>query len=304
MLLSNSNRKLLAERLKTGAEDVFGNQPERNAMVQAMRSGKPPMETPAGEKLKNLAMGLVFAGPGSKTADLLKLNVAKRMEEAGAKTDDILRSTGWFKGMEGKWKYEIPDDTSRFSTGPMTGGKTVNAPAVLDHEALYAAYPHLRQTKVGPMPADVPGNTVGMFQGPAFPSGGQMFLNQGARKDTALHELQHAIQEQEGFGLGGSPEGMVDVLNLKAMQLRGQARKLFDTGDRQAAISLESEARRIEEQATLAHWSPDSAYKQLAGEIEARNVQKRMTMNPERRQELPPWMTQDIPPDQAIVSQK
>ena len=263
-MLSNSNRKLLAERLKTGAEDVFGNQPERNAMVQAMRSGKPPMETPAGEKLKNLAMGLVFAGPGSKTADLLKLNVAKRMEEAGAKTDDILRSTGWFKGMEGKWKYEIPDDTSRFSTGPMTGGKTVNAPAVLDHEALYAAYPHLRQTKVGPMPADVPGNTVGMFQGPAFPSGGQMFLNQGARKDTALHELQHAIQEQEGFGLGGSPVN-------KAMS---------STDD---AIH---------------------AYRRMAGEIEARNVQKRMTMNPERRQELPPWMTQDIPPEQAIIRTK
>src|SRR3990167_10187275 len=112
MQLPESARKLLAERLKTGAEDVFGNADERSAMVQAMRSGKPAMDTPGGEKLKNLAMGLIFAGPGAKTADLLKLNVAQRMEQAGAKAEEILKSTGWFKGMEGKWKYEIPDRKS------------------------------------------------------------------------------------------------------------------------------------------------------------------------------------------------
>ena len=251
MLLSNSNSKLLAERLKTGAEEVFGNQSERNAMVQAMRSGKSPMDTEGGEKLKNLAMGLIFAGPGAKTANLLKLNVARRMEEAGAKPEDILLKTGWFKGMEGKWKFEIPDDASRFSTGPLTGGKTVPVTEVLDHKALYDAYPYLRSMKAQPMPPDVPQGAIGMFEGPANP-GGMMSLAPKARRDTALHEMQHAIQEQEGFAVGGGYE------------------------------------------------IPDM-YRRLAGEIESRNVQSRMMMSPQGRLNRPPWTTQDIPPDQAIV---
>ena len=131
-----------------------------------MRSGKSPMDTAGGEKLKNLAMGLIFAGPGAKTADLLKLNVARRMEEAGATADDILQNTGWFKGMEGKWKFEIPDNASRFSTGPLTGGQKVPVTDVLDHPDLYAAYPYLRGMKAQPMPSDVPQGAVGMFQGP------------------------------------------------------------------------------------------------------------------------------------------
>ena len=254
MLLPERTRKLLAERLKSGAEDVFGTEPERAAMVQAMRSGKSPMDTAGGEKLKNLAMGLIFAGPGAKTADLLKLNVARRMEEAGATADDILQNTGWFKGMEGKWKFEIPDNASRFSTGPLTGGQKVPVTDVLDHPDLYAAYPYLRGMKAQPMPSDVPQGAVGMFQGPANP-GGVMSLAQRAKRDTALHEMQHAIQEQEGFAVGGK----YDVPDL---------------------------------------------YRRLAGEIEARNVQSRMMMTTQERLSRPPWLTQDIPPEKAIIRTK
>jgi hypothetical protein len=42
-------------------------------------------------------------------------------------------------------------------------------------------------------------------------------------------------------------------------------------------------------------------YQHLAGEVEARNVQKRMKYTPEQRRATPPWETEDIPRDQQIV---
>ena len=247
--------------LEESAQEVFPTPQEAIGIVEDSRAGR--HDGLGMDKIKNLAMGLIFAGPGAKTADLASLNVARRLEAAGASADEILANTGWFKGLEGKWKFEIADDTSRFSTGPMTGGKTVKAPDVLDHPALYEAYPFLRNTTVSPLPADVPRNTVGMFQGPSNPSGGKMYLDPRARRDTSLHEMQHGIQEHEGFALGGAPTGPSAAI----------------TGE-EAAMDL---------------------YRRLAGEIEARNVQARMTMTPERRKAVPPWTTEDTPAGRAIV---
>ena len=238
-----------AAYLSESASDVFPTPQEALGIVEDSRAGR--HDGLGMEKIKNIGMGLIFAGPGAKTADLLSLNLARKMEQAGISADEIWASTGWFKGMEGKWKFEIPDNTSRFSTGPLTGGQKVPVTDVLDHPALYEAYPYLRSMKAQTMPPDVPRGAIGMFEGPANP-GGVMSLAPKARRDTALHEMQHAIQEQEGFALGGGYE----------------------------AVDL---------------------YRRLAGEIEARNVQARMTMDAAKRKAVPPWLTEDTLSMHAIV---
>jgi hypothetical protein len=43
------------------------------------------------------------------------------------------------------------------------------------------------------------------------------------------------------------------------------------------------------------------AYRRLAGEVEARNVQKRMDMTPDQRRATPPWATQDVPDDMQLL---
>lgn len=45
---------------------------------------------------------------------------------------------------------------------------------------------------------------------------------------------------------------------------------------------------------------PYAQYKRLAGEVEARNVQKRMNMTPEERRATPPWETLDVPESELI----
>ena len=45
-------------------------------------------------------------------------------------------------------------------------------------------------------------------------------------------------------------------------------------------------------------------YRNLAGEVESRNVEKRMNMNAADRLQTPPWATEDIPRDQQVVRRK
>lgn len=51
-----------------------------------------------------------FAGIGAETADMHQLNIASDMMDDGIDEETILASTGWFKGLDNKWKFEIPDN--------------------------------------------------------------------------------------------------------------------------------------------------------------------------------------------------
>lgn len=52
---------------------------------------------------------LLYAGENAKTADLDALTRAAQMEADGTDARTIRRETGWFRGMDGKWRFEIDD---------------------------------------------------------------------------------------------------------------------------------------------------------------------------------------------------
>lgn len=67
-------------------------------------------EAALGQMGENAGQGATkysFAGEKSKTADLTKLETAKRMLADGAEPDPVRKETGWFRGADGKWRYEI-----------------------------------------------------------------------------------------------------------------------------------------------------------------------------------------------------
>ena len=110
------------------------------------------------------------------------------------------------------------------------------------------------------------GNTAWMaeeYRKAAEAAGHTVELNEAGR-ETVVHELQHAIQLFEGFAKGGNPTDPVRPYNSKT-----------DT--------------------------PIGQYYKFAGEVEARNVQQRLTMTPEERAATPPWETEDVPEDRQIV---
>lgn len=61
----------------------------------------------------------VFGGTMAKTANHYQLRRAVEREDAGVSPESIFRDTGWFRGVDDKWRFEIPDSEVKVDLGPM-----------------------------------------------------------------------------------------------------------------------------------------------------------------------------------------
>ena len=184
-----------------------------------------------------------MAGANARDADLNALEQAKEMKERGESDETIFRQTGWYAGADGEWRFEIDDsgmetdtkwkflrnpDARRynelFETAYLYDDATEaelqelqilekdlkgvrKSPLYLNeivkHDKLFESYPELRDVKVR-FEADI-GNREGTYQN------GEIVLRAGLKlepeklKRTLIHEIQHIIQEQEGFARGTNP---------------------------------------------------------------------------------------------------
>lgn len=57
-----------------------------------------------------------YAGERAKTANIAKLSEAQRMENEGTDSETIRKATGWHKGYDGQWRFEIDDSKMEIST--------------------------------------------------------------------------------------------------------------------------------------------------------------------------------------------
>ena len=344
-----------AARLNTTPEE-FAKQHRLHVQVdqqgaqQGVQQGAQPGEARTLEQ---------FAGIKAQTSNLFDFSIAQRLQREGASKKKILEETGWFIGPDGKWRYEISDRNAEIRDEALANAwrrprKASTKPALplgelLDHSALFAAYPHLRDIPVM-LYSGSPTSLGFAMPAPDISIG----LNVHARKNTIseltstlLHEIQHVIQEFEGFASGGSPRGfspdmleaiakrdtkrVVDVARKKNPKLVAsyesylRAKKVFTdavalskqdpsaSGD-SVAIAL---AKRDAHQEFLKHGeaatrlvhalmkakNPDAydAYHRLAGEVEARNVEKRRTFTYEERIGKPAGRTADRPKYSLIL---
>jgi hypothetical protein len=161
-------------------------------------AGSPMGQRAAMEILEGPVAG-TFAGPNAKTADLEKLATAKELAAKGADNEAVRQTTGWFKGMDDKWRFEI-DDSAAKTLRTADALPSGNIERHMNHDALFEAYPELRSMTASVTNAP---DYVGSYR-PA-----QRHLEYGGRgaptsadKSTILHELQHAVQDREGFGSG------------------------------------------------------------------------------------------------------
>lgn len=145
------------------------------------------------------------------------LAVVREMEGAGKDAKAIKMATGWERGADGKWRYEIPDSklsdmTDVDGKGTMvkrheedmlwTSGKLGD---VVDAPELFNAYPELKNVRLetDTMMNDLPSN------GEFSPSTNTITIHSDNLKylnSILNHEIQHAIQHIEGFARGGNPE--------------------------------------------------------------------------------------------------
>lgn len=91
-----------------------------------------------------------MAGENAKTAALDKLEQAKAMAEDRSR-EEIYKATGWFKGQDGKWRFEIPDNLEAISLDKLLNDKRAKLGEIYDNPQLFEAYPDLKD---GITPAD------------------------------------------------------------------------------------------------------------------------------------------------------
>jgi hypothetical protein len=159
----------------------------------------------------------ILAGVGAKTADMGALRKAEDLEAQGANRDDIWRETGWGRGADGKWRFEIDDRGAEVAPG--REGVLSDAMA---HPDLYRAYPDLADVRLTTQ--DARGAWGGAYDRPTAHRPEQIALSDALRdedlRSVLLHETQHGVQQREGFARGGSDPRMSGEVEARNVQQR------------------------------------------------------------------------------------
>ena len=292
-----------------------------------------------------------------QTIRMDNLDVAKQMEEAKKDAKAIKMATGWEKGVDGKWRYEMPDakikDTidvgggnifKRFEEDMLwTDGKLEDA---VDAPKLFEAYPQLKNIKIHTdvVMNDMPSN------GEYNPQTKTITIHADELKylnSILNHEIQHVIQREEGFAHGGTPEQVERDFNAAkaewkarsyAFELEEKAKEMggeYNQSEVEKALIQEYKDMDMPEfipdketrikgfnyfARGYADRSMDDAikrfrldrfqrtdfdsyqeYRKLAGEVESRNVEKRLGMTDEERRNSLASETEDVNRDEQIV---
>ena len=170
-----------------------------------------------------------LAGPSAATANLDALNRAREMYAQGKSKQEIWKKTGWLLGRDNKWRFEIPDDLEKITFAALGKSGTCSLGAVYDNPRLYEAYPAFKSMKVR-LSSDLPDSTRGRFNADGITLNRKILEKSSDQaKETLVHEIQHAIQEEEGFASGGSAR-------TRSQLLKQAKRKIWDMNQEINAI--------------------------------------------------------------------
>lgn len=287
--------------LFTGAGGLGGTtrmRPEALEAGLAITDFLPTSAAAKGAALAAPALAGIFIGPKARTWDALAAQKAKMLEDIGRDAKSIWQETGTWRGPDGKLRQEISDQPAKITEdvfNQIVANKQFKGPIgqAMTHQDLFKAYPESAGIPSTFFAQETPtGNVLrgraDTFQIPQLTVGGPSTTSQ---RSTALHELQHAVQQKEGFARGGN---MSEFTNYTGALERARLNNGFDpvTGDFDFVI---------EEQIKRFGADPFDAYRRLAGEAEARAVQKRRNLTPEQRRATFPEESYDVPLNQLIM---
>lgn len=277
-----------------------------------------------------------YAGESAETADKMSLANAKEMLADGVDSEIIRKETGWFKGYDSKWRFEIDDSkikiafNGKYSRNPeirrynelvekvyfantatkeeqaelrlldeKIGNRTITPDSLgdlIDAPELFAAYPELQDLGI-----NFTDNTDGVAS--YHPGLKEITMPKSLKRDaryakkTLLHEIQHAIQDIEGFAAGGSLDSnraaIEEVMDI--MELTEDQKKIATIStlsnyskvvkrpvyDRLLQVSNRNGYQSVREY--IESLNGYSYYKRIAGEVEARDVANRAELTADQR---------------------
>lgn len=160
------------------------------------------------------ALSAMFIGPLARNADKMMLGVANKMEAAGIRPKEIWEKTGWGRGADGMWRSEVSDAPAQMVTPSQDAindfmTSSTRLESIYENPEVFESYPQLRDVRVEQL-TDQSGprgsynqynNTLGLLNS----------LTEDEAKSVIAHELQHGIQNIEGFARGGNIDTARDI---------------------------------------------------------------------------------------------
>lgn len=223
----------------------------------------------------------------------------------------------------GKWRFEIDDSKANWKDAfRRIGEEELTVGDVFEHPELFESYPTLKDVKVMRLPGlDTGGSYNANLNAIMLPE----HAGPKKAKETLLHEIQHALQEHEGFARGGSPEAIafdrIHELSIKRQTLKDYQNGIFNLEAEIAADPKNKQLRDMLARVTQEHSKTqqdidllermatdgisENEYRRLAGEYESRKAAERAGLTAAKRKAQAPYATGElIPPEDLIVRMK
>ena len=309
-------RDNLVKRMRKGGLDVVTDSEEMQRVIDTEN-----------ERTRNMFVGEKGATEADKAEEvstrLDNLSVARRMEEAKKDAKTIKMATGWERGTDGKWRYETSDIKPKPFEEWMDK-KNLKLGDIIDSDSgLFEMYPKLKDFKVT--------RGKGKSTNAAIYTGlGKIEINfskfkpymsipsnrekiDGILHRVINHEIQHAIQDSEGFAQGVSPNAFspdAPIGKLREMEeadgrmverynAMSYTEKALGEGVRLKERILENR-KEYNALASKYRFGMDG-YTRAAGEVEARNTEKRIGMTEEERRASLASETEDVAREDQIL---
>ena len=256
----NARTKDLMDFFNTVSSAMATGQGGENIIAAAQKAGskfetakKPTEEAGARDRSKEAIVGQVGVETAADDIAMQDLDVAKQMEAANRAAQDIKSATGWEVGADGQWRYEYPDvelnddiaddfdvlfylQENAKREGVRVRPNEMYPPAplnrILDFGKLEQAYPYIDEITFAVNPNL--GGAAAIFRPDRnlIEFGPDAIKNEGVEgfRRTLIHEIQHYVQEREGFEGGSSItyeadklSKSQDVYKIPGLQLNGSA---------------------------------------------------------------------------------
>ena len=250
----------------------------------------------------------IFAGPLALTADLEAMRRAQSRLEAGEDAAKVWADEGWFRGPDGKMRFEIDDSQSRLTRG---GRQSVAdygyrpQEKVMAHPELYGAYPDsakltLSNEALGPELDAV------LYDDPRMLAMNFRRSDNAAVRRNLIHENQHLVQDAEGFAKGGMYGDVFTYDGADAKRIGDEIKSLEERLSGGSVAWGSAEAQRILSELDALKRKQDrvagvDGYRRLAGEVEARAVEARLPLTAEQRRVRYPLQDYDVPLNELII---
>lgn len=190
-ITGNSKESLFIKDLKNKWEKAYRNQNNNISDTQYMMTGKKGVYNAINNDNNNSWLNDNY-------------NRALELKNQGYTNQEIRQKTGWFQDKYKKWKFEI-DDSSAKIIKKLEKNKQYRLDEILFHDDLFTMYPNLKDITVSFENMAAQGGYY--HQGKSIRiNNSKIDLNNSTEsiKKTLLHEIQHAIQREEGFKHGTS----------------------------------------------------------------------------------------------------